>query len=148
MKTLFICPKERGNTYRVFSYIADSSSDVRALSKKDSIIDIHKLHEYDRIIFGSGVYGGNLHKKLKDFMSSLKREDLKRSCKIYLFLTWFGRSDSNKQVFNQAAGILDDNGLILENNTASCFGAGFGVVRVGHPNTADLETASKWFKSL
>ncbi|OJF75926.1 MAG: hypothetical protein BKP49_09730 [Treponema sp. CETP13] len=154
MKTLLLCPKDHGNTYTVFSYIQkqmafSNACDLKVLSpKSDYYLTKAELQNYDRIIFGSGVYGGNLHKKLKEFLFSLKREDVKCRCKLYLALTWFGRSDSNMQVFNQAAEMLDEKGLYLQNNFFSCFGAGFGLVRLGHPNAKELAASLTWFKEL
>lgn len=154
MKTLLLCPKDHGNTYTVFSHIkkqlpSHNACDLKVLSpKSDFYLDTTELSAYDRIIFGSGVYGGNLHIKLKEFLLSVKREDIKSTCKLFLALTWFGRSDSNMQVFNQAAEILDEKGLYLQNNFFSCFGAGFGLVRLGHPNVKELDASLSWFKKL
>ena len=155
MNILLICPKNKGNTFTVFSYIIEHAQkhenniELYTLSEsKSSKIDPIDLSDYDKIIFGSGVYGGKIHNALSVFLANIKREELKRTCQTYLFLTWFGRSTSNKDSYNQVSEILDDKGIILSNNTSDCFGSGFGIVRLGHPNTNELEDAVKWVNSL
>jgi flavodoxin len=145
MKTLLVCPKSRGNTFTVFSYIAKKmGADIKFLSQDKSL----NLSEYDTIIFGSGVYGGRIHKLLSDFFSILSVNALHPHCKLYLFLTWFGRSNSNQDAFNYAYRLLAKRSLKLELNTFSCFGRGFGIVRKGHPNATELDASLSWAKEL
>jgi 8-oxo-dGTP pyrophosphatase MutT (NUDIX family)/flavodoxin len=145
MKTVVICPKAKGNTFTVCSYAArETGADLKILSRDTDL----NLSDYDGIIFGSGVYAGKLHKSLSVLLGTLKKDAVKPGCRLYLFLTWFGRGHSDSDAFREAGHILSENGLLLEPDTASCFGAGFGFIRTGHPDEADLRNMLTWVKRI
>ncbi len=145
MKTVFICPKVKGNTGNLCSYAARKTGSDLFLLEQD---DIFSLLKYDRIVLASGVYGGKLHKQLSSILKRFRKEDLKTSCKIYIFLTWFGRSHSDRDAFQEAKEILNTKGIILESDTFSCFGAGFCFIRHGHPDKNDRARLLEWVQKI
>lgn len=145
MKKLLICPKKSGNTFSVCDYLSKHAEmDLKILSKQN---DIH-LKEYDTIILSSGIYMGKAHINLMKWLESISEEQINPDTKFYMFVTWFGRGESDKTVFRKIDSTLKKADAKLEENYSSCFGQGMGLVQIGHPNAADLEKILNWVNDL
>jgi hypothetical protein len=64
-----------------------------------------------------------------------------------VFLTWFGRGQSDKSAIQGVKKILEEKTMSLENDYMTCFGKGIGIIRYSHPNKEDCEKALNWVKS-
>lgn len=145
MKKIIICPKKNGNTFDVCSYVS-SNSDVesRVIVKKSK----YDLSYYDVIILSSGIYLNHIHKKLLTWIDSIEKDTVDSKTKVYLFLTWFGRGDSDKVAFKEVKDLLREKGIKLEDNYMKCFGKGMGVIRTSHPDETDYKNVLAWVNDL
>ena len=86
MKTLLIYISiHHGNTEKIAKAMAEV---LDAKLVKPNEIDINELSKYDLIGFGSGIYGGEHHKVLLNFIDKLYQEQNK---KAFIFSTrWTG----------------------------------------------------------
>lgn len=145
MKKLIICPKESGNTWKVCQYIA-SNSDIELISiAKNTQYD---LPNSDVIIVASGVYGNHVHKNIVAWIDSIGKNTIASNTKVYLFLTWFGRGNSDKTTFNEVKRLLGEKGIQLEDDYMKCFGKGMAVIRTSHPSEEDCNNVLAWAKEL
>jgi flavodoxin len=145
MKKMIICPKESGNTYEVCSYVSSNSDiDLKVTSKTKE----YDLPSYDVIILSSGVYANHFHKNILNWINSIEKHTLSPNTKVYMFLTWFGRGDSDVVSFNEAKGLLSEKGIKLEDDYMKCFGKGMGLIRLSHPNEEELKNVLLWANKL
>jgi len=107
---------------------------------------VKDLEKYSSIILCSGVYGDKIHKDLLRWIENIEKSSLNEQAKMYMFLTWFGRGDSEKNAIENAKDILEKKSIRLEDDYITCFG-GKGFVRKNHPNTEDCENILDWVKS-
>ena len=142
-KVLIVSPKNKGNTYKVASYLKENS-DV-SLYIIDSGVEFD-ISEYEHIVLCSGVYGDKIHGLLFKWLKSIDKKRIKESAKFHLYLTWFGRGKSDEHTMEQVANILKEKGLNFDRNYGSCFGGGMFIIRRGHPNSEDMEKALEWMK--
>ncbi len=145
MKKIILCPKESGNTFNVCQYVS-SNSDVE-------FNDINKTTQndyanYDVIILASGVYGNHVHKNIVTWISGIKKNCINSNTKIYVFLTWIGRGNSDKATFNEIKRLLSQKNIKLEENYMTCYGKGFGLIRSSHPNEEDYKNVLLWTTKL
>jgi len=145
MKKLIVCSKQTGNTYKVCSYVS-SNSDVKL--KIVSSTTKYDLPYYDVIILASGVYGGRVHKNILKWINSIKNNTINSKTKVYIFLTWLGRGNSDKVAFNGVNNLLREKGLKLEENYTKCFGKSFGLIRNSHPNEEEYKNVLLWVNKL
>ena len=145
MKKLIVCPKQSGNTYKVCSYV---SSNLDVELKVVTNTTKYDLPYYDVIILASGVYGGNVHKNILKWVSSIKTNTINSNTEVYIFLTWLGRGNSDKVAFNKAKKLLKEKGIKLEDNYMKCFGKSFGLIRNSHPNEEEYKNVLLWANKL
>ncbi len=145
MKKLIVSSRESGNTFKVCQYVS-SNSDVEFQSAAKT--EKQDLSSYDVIILASGVYGNHVHKSIVKWINSIEKNTITSSAKFYLFLTWFGRGDSDRAAFNEVKHLLGEKGIKLEDNYMKCFGKGMGVVRSSHPNEEDFKNVLLWANEL
>lgn len=123
-----VCPKSKGNTFKVCNYIVNNSdAELLVLDQSHG----NNLKEYAPIILCSGVYGDKVHE----------------NAKFYVFLTWFGRGQSDKNAIKEVKQLLEEKQMSLESDYITCFGQGMGIIRHGHPNEEDCEKVLNWVKS-
>jgi flavodoxin len=145
MKKLIVCPKESGNTYKVCRYVSSNSNvDLNVVATETK----YDLSNYDVIILASGVYMNNVHKDMLTWIQSIEKDTIKANTKVYLFLTWFGRGNSDKATFDAVKALLQSKGITLEDNYMKCFGKGMGLVRMSHPNEEDCKNVLSWANTL
>ncbi|MDY0234766.1 MAG: hypothetical protein RBR71_01985 [Gudongella sp.] len=145
MKKLIICPKESGNTYDVCSYVSSNSDfELKVVSKTTK----YDLPYYDVIILSSGVYGNYVHKNISAWINSIEKNAINPNTKFYIFLTWFGRGNSDRATYNEVKQLLGEKGIKLEDNYMKCFGKGMGLIRLSHPNEEDYKNVLLWVNEL
>lgn len=145
LSKLFIYPKTGGNTFTVCDYVSKHTDiDVMCVTEHEKF----QLDTYESIILCSGVYMGIAHAGLTKWLDNLEKTQLNSNVKFYMFMTWFGRGNSDKTAMEKTDSSLKKIGLKLEDNYATCFGKGMGLVRLGHPNTKDFEKILHWVKAL
>lgn len=96
----------------------------------------------------SGVYLDHVHKNILAWINDIEKAAIGPKAKVYIFLTWFGRGDSDKAAFNEVEYLLREKGIKLESNYMKCFGKGMGLIRPSHPNEEDYNNALLWTNKL
>ncbi len=140
MSILLVCPKSKGNTFKICSYVANNSNAELLVLDQNQVIDLKK---YKSIILCSGVHGGKIHENLRRWLNQIERTSLHENVKIYVCLTWFGRDDSDKNAIKEIKNILEKKKIILEDDYITSYGQKW-IIRHGHPNEEDLERVLKW----
>lgn len=145
MKKLIVCPRESGNTFKVCQYVSSNSDvELKGVTKTAK----YDLPSYDVIILASGVYVNHVHINISKWIDSIEKNTITSNTKVYLFLTWFGRGDSDRSALNEVKHLLGEKGIKLEDNYMKCFGKGMGVVRSAHPNEEDFKNVLLWANEL
>ena len=144
MSALLICPKSKGNTFNVCSYVANNS-DAELLVINQS--EVNDLKKYKSIILCSSVHGDKVHKDLLRWLGQIEKSSIHENAKIYVFLTWLGVGQSDKSAIRGAKNILEEKKMNLENDYMTCYGQGMWIIRHGHPNKEDCEKVLNWVKS-
>ncbi|MBD3417874.1 hypothetical protein GF412_02730 [Candidatus Micrarchaeota archaeon] len=80
------------------------------------------------------------------WLKEIERTSINENAKIYVFLTWFGRGQSDKSAIKGVKEILERKKMRLEDDYLACYG-GRLIIRHGHPNKEDCERALNWVKS-
>ncbi|HZK39934.1 MAG TPA: flavodoxin domain-containing protein [Clostridia bacterium] len=137
--------RESGNTFNVCQHVS-SNSDVEL--QRAAKTDKQDLSPYDAIILASGVYINHVHINILKWIKSIETNTITSNTKFYLFLTWFGRGDSDKAAIHEVKHLLGEKGIKLEDNYMKCFGKGMGVVRSAHPNEEDFKSVLLWANGL
>ena len=140
MRRLIVTPKGKGNTYNVASYMSQKPDANLLVTSSAQEYD---LSQYDEIILRSGVYGGKAQVGLIKWVNQLEREHISGHTKFRIFVTWFGRSNSNETAEKEIMDALAKKGLSYDPDCKDCLG-GKGFIRSGHPNQADLDGVMKW----
>lgn len=148
MKTIIIYTStHHGNTEKVAKAIGEVlKADLHSLEKENA--SSINLEGYDLIGLGSGVYRFNMSEKL---FALVEKTDLKNS-KVFLFAT---SASGQSFWFNQLKSKLEEKQAIVVGEFMcpgfldwaffKWFGGG---LRKGQPNTADMENARTFAKSL
>ncbi|NLY81813.1 MAG: hypothetical protein GX078_03400 [Clostridiales bacterium] len=145
MKKLIVYSKESGNTHKVCSYVSgNSDTDLKVVGKTTK----YDLPYYDVIILASGVYMNHVHANILTWINSIEKNTIDSNTKFYLFLTWFGRGNSDKSAFDEVKQLLKAKGIELEDNYMKCFGKGMGMIRISHPNEEDCKNVLLWTNKL
>ena len=144
MRALLVCPKSKGNTFNVCSYVANNSDAELSVLKQSQVNDLKK---YMSIILCSGVYGGKVHKDLLRWLNQIERTSIHENAKIYVFLTWFGVGQSDKSAIRGVNNILEEKKISLESDYMTCYGKKMVFIRYSHPNKEDCEKVLNWVKS-
>ena len=143
MSVLIVCPKSKGNTFDVCNYVTNNSDAELSILNQNQVNDLKK---YKSIILCSGVYGDKVHKNLFKWLGQIEKTSIHENAKIYMFLTWFGRGQSDKNAIIGVKNILEEKKISLENDYMTCYGKGMGIIRHGHPNKEDCERVLNWVK--
>jgi flavodoxin len=145
MKKLIVCPKKSGNTHKVCSYAAAQSGAALHVAGREEKTD---LPQYDAVVLASGVYGGQAHKNILNWVRGGAMDALKPDVKIYVLLTWFGRKGSDRDAFEDINRALAEKGRKAEEDYMTCFGRGMIFIRAFHPNEEDMKNVLEWVKKL
>jgi flavodoxin len=135
------------NTEKVANAIA---SIIDAEIKTPDQLSSDEVQEYDLIGFGSGIYGSKHHQKILDLAVKLPNAD-KKSVFIFSTSSNLEAPSKNHSVLRE---ILISKGYrILDEFTCAGFNTNsfikyFGGLNRGRPNNKDLESASKFARSL
>jgi menaquinone-dependent protoporphyrinogen IX oxidase len=145
MKKLIVCPKQSGNTHKVCSYVS-SNSDIKlkVITNKTK----YDLPYYDVIILTSGVYVGHVHKNILKWINSIEKNTINSNTKVYIFLTWLGRGNSDKVAIKEVKNLLRKKGINLEDDYMKCLGKSFGLIRYSHPNEEEYKNVLLWANKL
>jgi flavodoxin len=131
----------RSNTEKVALAIAEAAN-CKAIKLTETFDALTlPLTDYDTIILGTGIRGGEPYLELLNF---LKAADLGSGKRFLLFMTWAGGGASNRLAYQVTKKALEAKGQKLEPDYFICLGQTFGFSRRGHPNEADLAEARKW----
>lgn len=144
MNTLLVCPKRRGNTFRVCRYVANNSDAELMVINHGEVDD---LRRYTSIVLCSGVYGHGVHRTLRRWLAQIDRASLREDARFHMFLTWFGRGQSDRSAVRDVKSILEKMGLSLEDDYVTCYGRGMWIIRYGHPNIEDCIRVLDWVRS-
>ncbi|HHU36756.1 MAG TPA: hypothetical protein GXZ47_05960 [Treponema sp.] len=145
MSVLLICPKKSGNTFTVCEFVSKHAAiDLKVVNEREH----YRIDDYKTIILSSGVYMGKPHVNLTKWLETITKKEIDTSTKFYMFMTWFGRGKSDKTVMRKIDSYLSRVDAKLEENYSTCFGQGMGLVRMGHPDSTDLEKTLNWVKAL
>ncbi len=144
MKKIILCPKKTGNTYNVCSFVSENTDFEIKVINENSKID---LDNYDIILLSSGVYANKVHKNISKWINNMDTVESKTG-KVFLFLTWFGRGNSDSVACNQVKTLLADKKINLQENYTKCFGQGMGFIRKNHPNANDMINVLHWANEL
>jgi menaquinone-dependent protoporphyrinogen IX oxidase len=145
MRKLLVCPKQSGNTFMVCDYVSKHADiDLKFTNELESF----QLDEYKTIILCSGVYIGKAHINLTKWLENISNEQIVKNTKFYMFMTWFGRGNSDQTVLKKIDSDLKRIDAKLEDNYTTCFGQGMGVIRSGHPDNTDFEKILTWVNNL
>jgi|GEM_PF-1298999 len=142
MSVLIVCPKGKGNTYNVSRYIANNSDAELLIINQNDAKDMKK---YKTIILCSGVYGGKVHKHLLEWIEQIEKTSIHENAKFYMFLTWFGRGQSDKNAIKEVKVFLEKHKLSLDDDYITCYG-GKSIIRQDHPNKEDCEKVLNWLR--
>ena len=144
MSVLLVCPKSRGNTFDVCSYVADNSDAELLVINQSEVTDLKK---YKSIILCSGVYGDQIHRVLWRWLGKIEKTSIHENAKIYMFLTWLGRGQSDQAAVKEVKSVLEKKRVSLEDDYITCHGRQLGIIRYGHPNEEDCEKVLNWVRS-
>jgi len=145
MSKLLICPKSNGNTFNVCSYISEKENiDLKILNSNEKII----LSKYNKIILSTGVYGGRPHSNLVKWLKSIDKEDIAENTEFFIFMTWFGRGKSDKNVIKKINSLLKKVDKKLEDNYITCLGKNMLIIRYKHPNKLEFKEVLNWIKNI
>jgi len=92
---------------RLISKLGKENTDVLNIQKKKEC----DLSKYDRVIFGSGVYGGNIPIEIKQFLQKNIEELNKKQ--IIIFLHALGSEDKYKAIVNNGYSVLGQKDYML-----------------------------------
>ena len=96
MNSLVVYSTKSGNSKLIANSIA-KELDCGIVNLNEVEFEDINLNEIDTIFLGSGIYGGNLHRRIIDFGKFLNSTSSNRTTfpKIALFITWLGRGKSD-----------------------------------------------------
>lgn len=144
MSVLLVCPKSKGNTFDVSNYVANNcDAELLVLNQSEE----NNLNKYNSIILCSGIYGGKIHKNLIRWLGQIAKTAIHENVKIYVFFTWFGVGESDKDAIKAVKGILKEKQISLEKDYMTCYGKGLIFIRYNHPNKEDYKKILNWVKS-
>ena len=145
MKTIIICHSEHhGNTRK----LADAISNELGARVVPSV-EAHGLdvQGYDLVGFGSGIYNGDFHRLMYDFLSSLPKQSGK---KAFLFSTT-GSKTYSERAHKKFGKSLHEKGFDLVGEY-SCLGFDTALsaegINKGHPTEDELKQAREFAAAL
>ena len=99
------------------------------------------IEETDILFLGCGIYAGNVHKEVKEFIEKINPQKVK---KIVLFST----SASGKDQLQALKDKINECGINLEERTFCCKGKAMMFLNRSNPDTSDLNEAVKFAKTF
>ncbi len=135
-----------GNTEKVALEIAQELKCKAIKIFKELDFSTISLKDFDIVLIGTWVRGGEPSPDMCRFLKQLNLEDNHRQ--FLLFITWIGGGVSDRLTFNRVKLLLEDKNQRLLEDYFKCFGSAFRLKKRGHPNVQDLEDARKWVKKV
>lgn len=124
-----------GNTKKVAGAVAKGAS-AKAVSVEEA-----NLSKPVNILFvGGSIYAGKIDGKLRDFLSALRKDQVK-------IVAVFGTAASKKSALPEVKAILEPKGILVSDDAFQCKGK-FMMVGSGHPNVEDLKHAEVFAKRI
>jgi len=147
VNSLVVYSTKSGNSKLIANSIA-KELDCGIVNLNEVEFEDINLNEIDTIFLGSGIYGGNLHRRIIDFGKFLNSTSSNRTTfpKIALFITWLGRGKSDLTGIKHFKDTLKAQIVNIEDNYFRCFGKSFKFIRKCHPDENDIENAKEWAK--
>ena len=157
MKPIVLYSTRGGNTEKVAREIAHKLNCQCIKITKDFDSSTINLNDFDLIIIGTGNYAARPNHNMLKFLHQMNVEGNKQ---FALFLTWFGRSTTDKSVFKKMKAAVEVKGQNLHDNYFKCLGGPHNVVQRGftrligcreaggHPDSEDLNAAKKWASKI
>ncbi|MFJ4651872.1 flavodoxin family protein [Nocardia sp. NPDC088792] len=149
MKAIIVCTSvSHGNTRKIADVIGQV---LRAPIVAPGQISPAELTGYDLVGFGSGIFTGNFHKELRDFIEALPQV---RPTKAFVFATSGFPEKPAKPFTGKLAKPLEQKGFeVIDTFTTRGFDTFLpfklvGGLRKGHPDADDLLTAQKFAEGL
>lgn len=131
-----IAYKSKKNTKKVAEAIG------RALNVKPKNIDSNlTIDEADILFLGCGIYAGDVHKDVKEFVEKLNSQKVKN---VVLFST-SGHGQDQLQPLKDK---IKECGLNLCDKTYCCLGRAMVFIARNHPDAEDLNEAVKFAESF
>jgi flavodoxin len=136
MKSAVYYLSKTGNTAAVAATLSN------ALHCPSYVLDgeITLKEPVDFLFVGGAIYGGGLDPKLKEFLRSLKPEQMK-SLVLFSTNTW------SNDAIEKMSQFAKKNGLPLDARSLHVTGHFMGLKK-GHPDAADLETVKAFAQSF
>jgi flavodoxin len=141
-----------GNTEKVAREIASELKCPRIKITKDFNSSTVNLSDYDLVFLGTGIYGAKPNAELLNYLNEM---NTKNNVHFALFITWFGRGTTDKDVYEKIKATVEAKGKRLLENYYSClFEGSIIIARIifpnsrGHPTSEDLCNARKWTREL
>jgi len=124
-----------GNTKKVAGAVAKGAS-----AKAVSVEEANLTEPVDILFVGGSIYAGKIDGKLRDFLSGLKKDQVKR-------VAVFGTAAGKKSALPEVKEILNPKGISVIGDAFQCKGK-FLMVNSGHPNADDLKQAEAFAKRV
>ena len=128
--------KSKRNTKKVAEAIGQALN-VKPKSISTDII----ISEADILFLGCGIYAGDVHKDVKEFVEKLDSQKVKN---VVLFST----SGHGEDQLNLLRDKIKECGLNLNDKTYCCKGRAMIFISRNHPDNNDLNEAIKFAKSF
>lgn len=109
--------------------------------KSKNISDNPIIKEADILFLGCGIYAGDVHRDVYEFVGKLNHQQIK---KVVLFST----SAKGEEQMQKLKDKIKECKLNLDNNTYCCKGKAMIFMNREHPNTNDLNEAVKFAESF
>jgi menaquinone-dependent protoporphyrinogen IX oxidase len=145
VKAVVVYATRSGNTKKVAEAVASELNCPCLQITSDS--STVRIDEYDTVFIGTGIYKGQPHQDLLNYLQTMRVNGKKR---FTLFMTCFGwdKNVADKNVIGTLKVALEANGQRMIDNHFSCFGGGLGFVKRGHPDAEELYLAKKWAREI
>ncbi len=149
MKSVIVCASvSHGNTRRIAEVMGEV---LAAPVVAPGEVDMAELSACDLVGFGSGVFYGNLHPQLRQFVRSLPKGDRRRA---FVFATSGLPEPGFRPFARPVVSLLEDRGFEV-GDTFSCRGFDtwlpfrlLGGINKGRPNSTDLQAARAFAEGL
>lgn len=124
-----------GNTKKLAEAIAKGAG-----TQAISIEQAGSLGDIDILFVGASIYAGNIDRKLKIFLQTLKSSQIKT-------VVIFGTSAGKKTALPEIKEILSINGITVLDDEFHCKGS-FLLAHRGHPDDQDLNDAENFSRKM
>lgn len=156
MKTIVLYSSKGGNTEKIAKEISSELNCPCIKIAEDFDASTANLNDYGLVFVGTGVYASKPNSEMVNYLNGMNLKDSRR---FALFLTWFGRSSSDKDVFDKIKTAVEAKGQEMLENYYKCQGEGHTmmtrtVARLmghdarGHPKAEEISAAGTWAKAI